>query len=219
MSPPRNLLVRVWRDYVVRHLPILGIALLLMTIEGAMLGLLSYMVRPLFDRIFVGGDASMVTLIAGAVFALFTARAIAGFGQRYLVVRTGLRVTTDLQKDLTRHLLSLDTQFFHQNAPGGLIERVRGDAQALQGAASQALMTLGRDTVSLISLLAVAVWIDWIWALLVFAGVPLILFPLLWLQKRIRRTTRNARAASAGISTRLDEIFHGMLAIKVNTLE
>ncbi|MEM9794720.1 MAG: ABC transporter ATP-binding protein, partial [Pseudomonadota bacterium] len=215
----RQLIMRVWRDYVAKHIPVLGFALLLMTIEGAMLGLLSFMVRPMFDQVFVGGDRGAVGLIAGVVFALFAARAVAGFGQRYLVVRTGLQVVTDLQKSLTTHLLSLDTQFFQFNAPGGLIERVRGDAQALQGAASQALMTLGRDTVSLISLLTVAIWIDWIWALLVFAGVPLVVFPLLVLQRRIRRTTRRAREASSGISTRLDEIFHGMLAIKVNTLE
>ncbi|MEM8788415.1 MAG: ABC transporter ATP-binding protein [Pseudomonadota bacterium] len=215
----RVLLMRLWRGYVARHKGILLLAGLLMTVEGASLGALSYMVRPMFDRVFVGGDGGAIGLIAGLVFVIFAARALAGFAQRYLVVLTGLRVTTDIQKDLTAHLLGLDTQFFQANAPGGLIERVRGDAQALQTTASQAVMALGRDGVSLLSLLAVAFWIDWVWALLVFAGVPLVVLPILALQRRIRGTARHARAASATISTRLDEIFHGIRAIKLNRLE
>ncbi|WP_232822956.1 ABC transporter ATP-binding protein [Oceanibium sediminis] len=219
MVPPKSLLKRLWQDELRQHLPVLLLALFLMTIEGTMLGALSYMVQPMFDRVFVGGDSGAVWLISGIIFAVFTARAIAGFSQRYLVVLTGLRVTTSIQRRLTAHLLSLDTGFFQMNAPGALIERVRGDAQALQASSSAALMTMGRDSVSLVALLSVAVWIDWLWALLVFAGVPLIALPLVWLQSRIRGNTRRAREHSATLSTRLDEIFHGIPAIKVNTLE
>ncbi|NNU79174.1 ABC transporter ATP-binding protein [Halovulum dunhuangense] len=218
-TPPRALLGRVWQEYISRHKAVLLVALVLMTIEGGMLGLLSYMIQPMFDRVFLGGDQAAVGLIAGSIFVLFTLRAVSGFVHRYLVVRTGLRIVTSIQKDLTAHLLQLDTLFFQRNPPGALIERVRGDAQALQGAASGVLITLGRDTVSMISLAAVVFWIDWRWALLVFVGLPLIALPLLRLQKGIRRTARAARERSAGISNRLDEIFHGILAIKVNTLE
>ena len=217
--PPKNLLRRVWTDYVRIHLRRLLLALALMTVEGGMLGALSYMVKPMFDRVFVEGQENALGLIVGAIFVIFTSRAIAGFLQRSIVVTTGLKVITHMQRDLTAHLLSLDTGFFLKNAPGGLIERVRGDAQALQQAASTALMTMGRDTVSLISLLAVVLWIDWVWALLVFVGVPVIVLPVIALQKLIRARSRAAREASATISTRLDEIFHGMTAIKVNRLE
>ncbi len=216
---PKGLLRRVWTDYVRAHLRRLLLALGLMTIEGGMLGALSYMVKPMFDRVFVEGQEGALGLIVGAIFVIFTARAIAGFFQRSIVVTTGLKVITHMQRDLTAHLLSLDTGFFLKNAPGGLIERVRGDAQALQQAASTALMTMGRDTVSLVSLLAVVLWIDWIWALLVFVGVPVIVLPVVALQRLIRARSRTAREASATISTRLDEIFHGMTAIKVNRLE
>ncbi len=219
MSNSKDLLRRVWRGYVSKHLPILGIAAIFMLVEGSILGVLSYMVQPMFDRILVAGENAAIGFFAITIFCLFVTRAFAGFGQRYLVVLVGLKVVTDLQKDLAGHLLTLDTQFFQRNPPGGLIERVRGDAQALQGAASQALMIIGRDSVRLLSLLAVALWIDWIWALLIFVGAPIFVLPLLALQRRIRRKTYSSRDASAGISTRLDEVFHGMLAIKVNGLE
>ena len=214
-----NLLVRLWRDHVVRFWPLLIVAFVLMVIEGSTLGAISYLIQPLFDEVFVAGDASAVTWVALAISGVFMLRAISGFGQRVLIVTVGLRVTTGLQSRLLSHLLGLDTRYFQDNAPGSLIERVRGDTLALQGTASATLMTLGRDTISVLSLLAVMIWSDWFWALLALAGVPILIFPLTFLQKLIRTTTRSAREAAGKLSTQLDEIFHGIVSIKVNRLE
>ncbi|QHQ37444.1 ATP-binding cassette domain-containing protein [Algicella marina] len=190
-----------------------------MTIEGGALGVMSYMVRPLFDEVFVAGDAASVRWIAFAIGGIFVLRALSGFGQRVLVMSVGLKVTTALQTRMLDHLLGLDARYFQDNAPGQLIERVRGDTQALQATASAALMTLGRDTVSILSLIAVMLWVDWVWAALAFIGVPVLMLPLAGLQTWIRGTSRRAREAAGTISTRLDEIFHGIVSIKVNRLE
>lgn len=220
MSEPKsNLLIRLWRDHVVQFWPLLIVAFLLMVVEGSSLGAISYLIQPLFDQVFVAGDASAVTWIAMTISGVFILRAISGFGQRVLIVTVGLRVTTNLQSRLLAHLLGLDARYFQDNAPGALIERVRGDTLALQGMASATLMTLGRDTISVISLLAVMIWSDWQWAILALAGVPLLIFPLTFLQRLIRKTTRAAREAASRLSTQLDEIFHGIVSIKVNRLE
>lgn len=220
MSEPKsNLLIRLWRDHVVQYWPLLIVAFLLMVVEGSSLGAISYLIQPLFDQVFVAGDAGAVTWVAMAISGVFILRALSGFGQRVLIVTVGLRVTTNLQSRLLSHLLGLDARYFQDNAPGALIERVRGDTLALQGMASATLMTLGRDTISVLSLLAVMIWSDWQWALLALAGVPLLIFPLTFLQKLIRKTTRAAREAASRLSTQLDEIFHGIVSIKVNRLE
>lgn len=218
-EPKQNLLVRLWRDHVIPFWPLLIVAFLLMVIEGSTLGAISYLIQPLFDLVFVDGNSNAVTWVALAISGIFILRAISGFGQRVLIVTIGLRVTTALQSRLLGHLLGLDTRYFQDNAPGALIERVRGDTQALQGVASSTLMTLGRDTIAVISLLTVMVISDWTWALLALAGVPILIFPLTFLQKLIRTTTRSAREAAARLSTQLDEVFHGMVSIKVNRLE
>lgn len=215
----RSLLLQIWRDYVARHSGLLLIALVLMIIEGSALGAVSYLVRPLFDQVMVAGNADMIGWVALGLFVTFAARALGGFGQRVITVSVGLRVVTGLQKDLLAHLIKLDSAFFFRNSPGALIERVRGDAQTLQGLASNALMTLGRDSFSLIALLAVAIYNDWLWTLIAFVGIPTLVVPVIYLQKRIRNTTRRARHTSANISTRLDEIFHGINAIKLNNLD
>ncbi len=213
------LLHRAWRDYLRRYTGLLLVAAVLMAIDGGSLGLLSYYIKPMIDEIFVAGDGSAIGPIAAAMFGIFLARALGAFGQRTLTSYVSLRVVTDLQEDLSRHLMSLDSAFFHRHPPGALLERVRGDAQTLQAVASNAIVVLGRDTVSLISLIVVAAMVDWQWTLMAFVGLPLLALPVVWLQNYVRRTTRRAREASADLSTRLDEIFHGYKAIKTNNME
>lgn len=215
----RSLMAQLWRDYVSKHSGLLLIALILMIIEGSALGAVAYVIKPMFDQILVAGNVGMLSLVAIGMFVLFTSRALGGFGQRVITVTVGLRVVTGLQKDLLAHLMTLDTAFFHRHSPGSLIERVRGDAQTLQGLASNALMTLGRDSFTLIALLAVAIYNDWLWTVIAFVGIPSLVLPIVYLQRRILNTTRRARETSALMSTRLDEIFHGINAIKLNNLD
>ncbi|NNF90747.1 MAG: ABC transporter ATP-binding protein, partial [Boseongicola sp.] len=96
---------------------------------------------------------------------------------------------------------------------------VRGDTAAANGIWQVVLSAGARDVVAMCALLVVAISVDWVWTLIAVAGAPLLLGPVLVLQKLVRRTTTRAREASAGISTRLDEIFHGINTLKLNTAE
>jgi len=214
-----ELLRRVWRDHVRMHVPVLMIAVALMAIEGAALGAFAWLVRPLFDGLFEDGSLDGVIMIGGLIAGLFVLRAVASFTQRLIVVSVGLKVTTRLQGLLLRHMLTLDQRFFQDNSPGSLLERVRGDATALQSLATTALMSLGRDSITLISLLVVMLATDWQWTLTALIGIPLLVVPLYLLHRLIRATSLQSRAAAARLSTRLDEIFHGMQTIKLNGLE
>jgi ATP-binding cassette, subfamily B, bacterial MsbA len=214
-----TLLRRVWREHVRGHVPALLVAVGFMTIEGAALGAFAWLVRPLFDGLFQDGSFDGVIWVGALIAGLFVLRAVASFTQRLIVVSVGLKVTTRLQAMLVRHMLDLDLRFFQDNAPGALLERVRGDATALQSLATTALMSLGRDSVTLISLLVVMLATDWVWTLTALIGIPLLVVPLYLIHRLIRATSLDARSAAARLSTRLDEIFHGMQTIKLNRLE
>ncbi|WP_417274193.1 ABC transporter ATP-binding protein [Celeribacter halophilus] len=215
----RVLIRWLWRDYLRAHLGYVIIALVLMSLEGAMLGALSYLIKPMFDKVLVAGHSDALMWVALAVFGVFSLRAIASFGQRVIMSRVGQKVSAKLQGDLVAHMLTLDGRFFQDNPPGTLIERTRGDSSAAASVWSMVLSVAARDMVSLISLLAVAISVDWRWTLIAVAGAPLLALPIHVLQNIVRRTSRRARAASARVSTRLDEIFHGATTIKLSGTE
>lgn len=209
----------IWTGYLRFHWKLILVAFLLMTIEGGMLGVLSYMIEPMFDRIFVAGERGAIPLVAGGIFVIFALRAVSGFGQKVLMTRVGQSVAAHLQRDLVAHMVTLDNRWFQVHPPGNLIERVRGDTTAAAGIWSTVLAAGGRDIVAMLSLFAVALSIDWLWTLIAVAGVPILILPILALQRWVRRTARRVRVIAADLSTRLDEIFHGVPTIKLNRME
>ncbi len=215
----RALIGWVWRDYLKRHWPKVALALGLMAIEGSMLGALSYVIKPMFDTVFIAGDSAALIWVAAALAAIFILRAVTNFGHRILMFGVGLSVITQMQSRIVQHLLTLDSSYFNTNPPGTLIERVRGDTTVANQIWMQVLGSAWREMVAIIALLGVAISVDWRWTVVALAGVPLLVGPILIMQRYVRRKAFAAREAAAQLSTRLDEIFHGVNTIKLNNAE
>lgn len=215
----RRLFGRLWRGYLRRHTGAMAFAFVLMVIEGSTLGALSWMIEPLFDRVFVAGDADAVWWVGGAILGLFLLRAVTSVAFKTLMSRVAQQTTTAMQVDLLRHMLRLDAAFFQANPPGALMDRLQGDTQAVQGVWATVIAGVGRDMVSLVSLAAVALLIDPWWTLLAVVAMPLLIAPAAIAQRYIRKKTRAMREQAGDRSTRLDEVFHGIVPIKLNALE
>lgn len=210
---------RMWRDYLRPYWLRIGLALVFLVIEGSTLGLLSWMLKPLFDRVFVGGDTDAIWWVGGAIFALFVIRALTFIVNRSLMTSVSLSVSTVMQKDMLRHIMSLDGGFFQSNPPGALIERVQGDSLAVQDVWQTFIAGMGRDIVALVSLFAVAIMIDIRWTLFAMIGAPLLIVPMLVVQRYVRRKMRQNRDIASQRSTRLDEVLHGISAVKLYRME
>ncbi|KAJ54148.1 ABC transporter ATP-binding protein [Actibacterium mucosum KCTC 23349] len=219
MAEHRGILRWIWRGYLRRYWPMIAVALALMSAEGVALGVFSRMIEPMVDNALVAREPGALSRVATVIAGIFVLRAIAGFGHRVLMARVGQRVANHLQKDLLDHMLTLDKQWFQRNPPGGLIERVRGDTTVVSTIWGTILAAGGRDIVALVALFSVAISIDLTWTLIAVAAVPLLVLPVAVLQRLVRRMTLGARNAAEGITTRLDEIFHGITTIKLDRME
>ncbi len=208
-----------WSLYVREHFALLFAALIFMSIEGSMLGLLSYSIKFLFDNVLVSKDTSSILFVAVVIFSIFSIRAVAGFVHRLLTVNVCQKIIKVIQDRLVAHLLNMDVGFHQKNSPGILMDRVRADSKALSESVGEAFMTVGRDGFSLISLLAVVFFIDWKWSLIAFLGIPFLVLPILLLQGLVRSRAGENRDYESKANVRLDEIFHGITDIKLNRAE
>ncbi len=191
----------------------------IMVIEGSTLGALSYLLEPLFDSVFKGGGDAALFGVGLAILSLFLIRAVTSIASKTLITSITQKVSMAMQADLLRHTLTLDGPFFQANSPGSLIERVQGDTQSVQGIWTILVMGVGRDLVALVSLCVVAISIDPLWTLSAFVGAPLLILPSIMVQRYIRRKARFTRQNAGLRATRLDEIFHGIQAVKLNGME
>ena len=209
----------LWREYLRRHMWVLAIIVVLMMIEGSMVGGLAWMMQPLFDGVFVGGSKSQLWLVGGIVLGLFLIRGVLSVVHRVLMTKIAKKSVADLQNDLLRHLLQLDLSFFSRYAPGYLMERVNGDVQSVAGIWALLVRGAARDLIGLVSLFAVMLSIDWFWTFAALVGAPLLLFPSLVAQRYTRKQAVKAREVAGNMAARLNEAFHGVGTIKLNGLE
>ncbi|VDC32091.1 Lipid A export ATP-binding/permease protein MsbA [Pseudogemmobacter humi] len=215
----QGLILRFWRDFLRRRAGLMVLAMLLSALEGSTLGLLSWMLEPLFDEVFGARSTGALVWVGLGILGLFLIRAVTSILGRWLIAMVNQATATDMQEALVRHLLTLDGSFYQKNPPGTLIERVQGDTMAAQGATQLVIAGVGRDMVALAGLFVVAVGIDLRWTLVALIGTPLLLMPALALQRYIRRKTQQMRIESGLRATRLDEIFHGIQQVKLNRME
>ena len=214
-----GLLSWLWQRYLARHWRWLGLALALMAVEGGTLGLFAAMMQPMFDDIFVRGQTEALWFVGLGVMAIFIVRAATSFSQRVILTRINETSAGAVRGDLLAHAMRLDGSFHQTHPPGLLIERVQGDVAVLGTVWSGIITGLGRDLISVISLFGVALWVDWRWTVIALVGVPLLVAPSLLVQRYVRARARASRDIAGRMSTRLDEVFHGIAQIKLNGLE
>ncbi|MBU2957063.1 ABC transporter ATP-binding protein [Paracoccus sp. C2R09] len=221
VSPQKvqGLLGRLWQDYLRPHKGGMGLAFFLMTLEGSTLALISWMLKPLFDLVFVGKQQGAIWWVGSAIFGVFLLRAVTLIASRALLTRISLSVSTRMQTQLLAHILTLDQRFFRDNSPGAMIERIQGDTIAVQGVWATLITSSTRDVISLVMLFAVALTIDPVWTLGALIGAPILIMPAALVQKYIRRKMRQNRANASLRATRLDEVLHGIQAIRLNRAE
>ena len=217
--PSGELMGWLWRGYLRKHIGLLAIAIFFMLIEGSTVGGISYMMQPMFDKVFVAGDSDALGWISFIFFAIFAMRGLSGVVQKVLLTRIAQLTAANLRLDLLNRLILQDTSFHKTHAPGFLIQRVQSDVNAVNDVWRAVITGAGRDVISLFILIGVAVSIDWRWTVVMCIGGPVLLLPISFAQRYVRRQASKARDLGAVLATRLDEVFHGIVPIKLNGLE
>ncbi|PJE32140.1 ATP-binding cassette, subfamily B [Pseudooceanicola antarcticus] len=209
----------LWTGYLKKHTWALVAAFLLMSLEGSMLGALSWMMKPMFDTVFIEGQTGAIGWVGAAILGIFIVRALASIGQKALLARVSQMNAADLRNDLLTKLMRQDGTFHQTHPPGFLIQRIQADVAAVNGVWSAILTGAGRDLIALVILMGVAITVDWRWTLVALIGAPILVAPSIIVQRFVRARSREARDLGARLAVRLDEIFHGIVPVKLNRLE
>src|SRR5262245_44265815 len=126
----------------------------------------------------------------------------------------GQRVVMDLRNALYRHILDQSASFFAHGATGRLLSRINNDVGQVQQAVSETAGDLARETLSLVGFAALMFWIDARLAIVCMTGAPLVVYPLVRLGQRVRKTTRRSPEALGQLSHRRAEGFNGHRIVK-----
>ena len=189
------------------------IALCMMAYAGTVAAL-PWLFENLVNKVLVNKDIAALGSMSGAVLIIFSVRAVASFGQRYLLGQTSFDLVVDMQKDMSGHMLNLDFGFFQTNTVGQLIARVVDDVQQLQSVGTNVLINLTRDLVTMVGLIGYVLYTNASWFGIALIAGPLIALPAILANRRLRRLSHQAQQNKGDIISAFEEGFHGIRGIK-----
>jgi ATP-binding cassette, subfamily B, bacterial MsbA len=210
---------RLMRDFMRAHALRLALAVLLMGLAAGSTALRAWLMQPVLDRIFVGREGSLLFLIAGAALVLALVKGVADYGEAVLMNRAGQRVIVEVQKALFARLMRADLAFLHANPTGTLISRFTNDVALLRQAAANVLGAIGKDSLTVVFLVGVMFYQDWILALFSFVLFPVAIRPIVAIGRRMRRVSANTQAEVGQLTTLLNQSFQGARLIKAYGME
>ena len=143
---------------------------LLAVVALAVLALTSPAIAALFKNITEGvfrlSEIDLVTGVVLPIILVFLVAAVASYISRYALAWVAERLVMDLRLEMFRRMLSVSCATLDGHTAGSLISRFTFDAAQLKDAATNVITTLGRDTLSIIGLVAWMAYIDWLLTLI-----------------------------------------------------
>lgn len=208
------LIKRMASTYIRPRLGHVFIALGLMVVAAAMTGAMAKLMEPVIDKVFSERNEGMLWPVALSVFAVFTLRGLAMYGQTVLMNTLSQRVVSDIQRDLFTHLIRSDVAFFHNTQSGQLMSRFIADMALIRTAVTECLTGLGKNTFTVLFLTAVMFIQDWKLALISIFVFPVAGFVVMVLGKKIRKVASNTQASVGDLTGMLGQAFQGARHVK-----
>ena len=217
------------------HLSLLSAAISAMVVLSAATGAFSWLVGPLFQFVFKGGqldagalhtalpflkapeEISKETVLRALpilILCIALLRGAAYFTQFYSMGMLGQRVVADLRLALHQKLLELPPAFFARSASGDLLSRFSNDIAQLEFAVTYGLAAYLRDGMQVLVLLGISIALDWRLALLAFVAVPLTVVPIVRFAKRLKKIATRGQVQIGTLYTLLHEALQGVRIVQ-----
>jgi subfamily B ATP-binding cassette protein MsbA len=214
-----ELIRRLAHDFMRPHAKSIVVAFVLMGLAAGSTAGRAWLMEPVLDRIFVAREGSLLWLIAGGALVLAIVKGLADYGEAVLMTRVGQRVIADVQIALFARLMRADLAYFHMHPTGTLISRFTGDAVLLRNTAANVLGGIGRDAVTVVFLVCVMFYQDWLLALVSFFVFPIAIRPIIGIGRRIRRVAASTQSEIGQFTTLLSQTFQGARHVKAYGME
>ncbi|MBD3807266.1 MAG: ABC transporter ATP-binding protein [Epsilonproteobacteria bacterium] len=174
-------------------------------------------IKPTLDDVFIKKDEYMLYIIPFALFFVYFLKGAGAYIQTYYTTYIGQDVVRRLRAQMVSHITKLDMEYFHKNHSGTLLSRVTNDIARIQSVVSEIIPQFFRDSLTVIALTGYVIYQNPKLAFYFLIIMPLALFPLSKLSKKMRKYSKISQQSTADMTIRLEEIFSNIDVIKANS--
>lgn len=154
-------------------------------------------------------------LLAMVLVMVAVLKGISLFGSQYTKQLVMIRISRDLRQQYFEHIQQMPLQFYHQYNVGSLSSRVQTDAMHIAQGVYSALTTYVQTPIAVVSSLAVCFYVSTQLSLLVFIAFPIVVGPILFLARRVKRAARALQRNNEHLNSVLIESLTGIHTVKL----
>jgi subfamily B ATP-binding cassette protein MsbA len=210
----KEIIKRLYKDYVNRYLKKIFLALFFSIIIAGSTAAVAWLLDPAIKKIFVDKNKEFMLLIPIAIILAFTIKGISLYVVRTSMIKVGAAIEKEIQHDLTKTIINADTQVLEKKHSGKFIGHLLFDAALIIQLVSTTILNLIKDSLTLIALLSLMFYQNWRLSLFAIIMIPLATITAKSLGKRTSKITTQVQEKIGMITTYFSEILKNSKIIK-----
>lgn len=173
------------------------------------------LIKPMLDGAFIEKDPATMKWVPILFVVLFAVRGFAAYANGVALFWVSNKVVMDLRQEMFVRILSLPSSYYDDHSSGSLLSKFTFDVTQIKEAATNAITTIVRDSLSIVGLLGWMFYIDWKLTLVAMVSAPFIAIVILIIRKRLRKMSRKVQGSMADINHVLVECINGHKLVKL----
>ena len=208
-------LKRLYKDYTKNYIIKIAIAMALSAVIAISTSAIAYLLDPAIKKIFIEQDPKLIIIIPFLIIFAFASKGLSLYLARIIMIGVAQDVTKDIQSDMVKSLIKADTQLIDNKHTGKFVSNLTNDVSMITTLVSTVLLSLFKDTLTLIGLLSVMFYQNWKLALVAIIMIPVASVAAKSLGKRIGKISTQAMEKAGTLNSYLIELFKNHRIIKI----
>ena len=206
---------RLYNDYSKKFLSKISLSAFFSILVAASTSAIAWLLDPAIKKLFIEKDQTLIFFIPILIIIAFATKGLSLYLAKATMISVGEEIKKILQFDMVKSLIKTDTQTIDKKHSGKFISNLTYDVNHITHLLSSAILTLFKDSLTLIGLLAVMFIQNWKLSIISIIMIPLAAFFSKKLGKRVGKVVTEAQEKSGYLTTYLVELFKNHKLIKI----
>ena len=210
-----DIIKRLFFNYTKKNIKKILLSLFFALLVAGSISSIAYLLDPAVKKLFVERDLALTILIPILIAIAFIIKGFSLYFAKVLMIIVSEEVRKDLQRDMLSNLISADTKLINGKHTGKILSSLTNDVSHITNLISIAVLTLFKDSLTLVGLLFVMFFQNWKLALVAIIMIPLATFAAKTLGKRMTKVALEHMEKAGDLNKYLVEIFKNHNLIKI----
>jgi subfamily B ATP-binding cassette protein MsbA len=210
-----DLVKRIFRTQIKKYIPELSLTFVFIIITSITTAATAWLLDPAIKEIFINKNTKMLYFIPIAIILTFVVKAFAVYGTRIVTIKVGIKIITNIQTLMAKKFLLSDISHITKKHSGKYLSNFTNDTGIVFGVLTGVVVTLFKETFTLIALLGLMFYHDWQLTILAIIMIPVAAFSSKNIGKKMGKKTHISMEASDKLMKFLSEIIKGSWLIKI----